>query len=205
MQGAAQSRAAAYSRMIAVCPDRGLHGVAPLKASRRAQRGFPEPVRLLQRLHASRALFSVAASLIWLHAISDAIVGAAYLLIPISLIWFYRRRPEIPFRWIFLVFAAFIVACGATHVIEVWTLWVPSYWLQGGVKALTAALSLLAAFSLIKALPELMTIPSPTTLNAEVLVAAARRTGAAHRQRRSGSARAHAHGGAGSCQCRSAA
>jgi len=66
-------------------------------------------------------------SLLWLHAVSDAIVGAAYLLIPISLVWFYRRRPDIPFRWIFVIFAAFIVACGATHVIEVWTLWVPSY------------------------------------------------------------------------------
>ena len=38
-------------------------------------------------------------SLIWLHAISDAIIGAAYLLIPISLVWFYHRRPDIPFRW----------------------------------------------------------------------------------------------------------
>jgi len=108
-------------------------------------------------------------SLLWLHAVSDAIVGAAYLLIPISLVWFYRRRPDIPFRWIFVIFAAFIVACGATHVIEVWTLWVPSYWLQGGVKALTAALSVLAAFSLVKAMPALMIIPSPTSLNEEVL------------------------------------
>src|SRR5262249_9738088 len=72
-------------------------------------------------------------------------------------------------RWILVVFAAFIVACGATHLIEVWTLWVPSYWLAGSVKALTAGLSVLAALSLIKILPALMSIPSPTALNAEIV------------------------------------
>jgi PAS domain S-box-containing protein len=108
-------------------------------------------------------------ALVWLHAGSDLLIGAAYLLIPGTLVWFYRQRPDVPFRWTFLAFALFILACGMTHLIEVWTVWFPSYWLEGSVKAVTAALSLLTAGALVKLMPHALSIPSPAQWRAEVL------------------------------------
>src|ERR1700728_2001934 len=80
--------------------------------------------------------------LIWLHAASDAVIGIAYYSIPLALISFVRRRSDIAFSWIFWLFAAFILACGTTHFLEIVTLWQPIYWLDGVVKLLTAILSL---------------------------------------------------------------
>ena len=40
-----------------------------------------------------------------------------------------------------LLFGLFIVACGGTHFMEVYTLWHPRYWLSGNIKLLTAAAS----------------------------------------------------------------
>jgi signal transduction histidine kinase len=60
-----------------------------------------------------------------LHITSDALIGLAYIAIPISLLSFMRRRKDLPFNWMFLLFGVFIVACGATHLMELWTLWNP--------------------------------------------------------------------------------
>ena len=108
-------------------------------------------------------------SLVWLHAASDLVVGVVYLVIPCTLVWVHRRRQDVPFRWIFVAFALFIFACGVVHLMDVWTLWVPGYWLQGGMKAVTAILSLFAGYALIRIVPEVMSMPSPARLRAEVL------------------------------------
>ncbi len=62
-------------------------------------------------------------SLIGLHLVSDTLIGIAYFLISVTLVYFIRKRRDMPFNWIFLLFGLFIVACGATHWMEVWTLW----------------------------------------------------------------------------------
>ena len=78
--------------------------------------------------------------LIWLHAISDTIIGLAYYSIPLALIQFVRRRAEVAFSWIFWLFAAFILACGTTHFMALVTLWQPLYWIDGLIKAADEAL-----------------------------------------------------------------
>ncbi len=100
-------------------------------------------------------------ALIWLHAISDTLIALAYFLIPVALIYFVRRRRDIPFSWMFVCFGVFIAACGATHVMEVWTLWVPSYWLSGGVKVITAIASVPTALFLVHVMPKVLSLPSP--------------------------------------------
>lgn len=102
--------------------------------------------------------------LISLHVISDSLIALAYLLIPLSLIQLVRKRRDIPFNWMFVCFGVFIVACGATHVMEVWTLWVPSYWLSGGIKALTALASMPTAVLLIRLMPKALSLPHPDDL-----------------------------------------
>ena len=51
--------------------------------------------------------------LIWLHAVSDGAIGIAYFTIPLALAVFVHRRRDLVFRPVFLLFAAFIVLCGA--------------------------------------------------------------------------------------------
>ena len=67
-----------------------------------------------------------------------------------------KRRParDVPFHWVFLAFGAFIVACGATHLMEVWTLWSAAYWTAGVVKAVTAVASVATALILPPLVPK---------------------------------------------------
>ena len=98
--------------------------------------------------------------LLWLHVVSDSLIALAYLSIPVTLLYFVRQRSDIPFGWMMLLFGAFIVACGATHAFDVWTLWNPDYWLSGGVKALTAGISVMTAFALVGVIPKALAMPS---------------------------------------------
>jgi PAS domain S-box-containing protein len=102
--------------------------------------------------------------LVWLHVTSDALIALAYFSIPITLFYFVRKRQDLPFNWIFLLFAGFIVACGTTHIMGIWTLWHPTYWVSGFVKAITALVSLLTAVQLIPLIPQALALPSPTQL-----------------------------------------
>ena len=102
--------------------------------------------------------------LVWLHALSDALIALAYYSIPLTLLLFVRRRRDLPFHWIFISFGVFIVACGTTHALEVWTLWNATYWFSGMVKAITAAASLVTAFALVRILPDAIALPSPQQL-----------------------------------------
>jgi PAS domain S-box-containing protein len=103
--------------------------------------------------------------LIWLQAVSDTLISLAYFSIPAVLVIFARRRSDLAFRPVFGLFAAFIVACGATHVMGVVTLWLPAYWLDGAIKAVAAALSLATAILLWPLLPRALALPSPGQLH----------------------------------------
>lgn len=98
--------------------------------------------------------------LVWLHAISDSLIALSYLAISFILFRFVRKRRDVPFSWMFVLFGVFIVACGATHAMEVWNLWHADYWLSGAVKAITALASVLAAVLLAKLIPQAMQLPS---------------------------------------------
>ena len=102
--------------------------------------------------------------LVSLHLFSDALIAFAYYSIPITLFYFVRRREDLPFDWIFLLFCAFIVACGTTHIMEVWTLWHPIYWLSGAIKGITAGVSLCTAMLLVPIVPKALALPSPAIL-----------------------------------------
>ncbi|MEH1960552.1 MAG: ATP-binding protein [Nostoc sp.] len=103
-------------------------------------------------------------NLVWLHILSDAFIALAYYSIPATLFYFVRKRQDLPFDWIFLLFSAFIVACGTAHLIEIWTLWHPTYWLSGFVKAITAIISVITAVNLVFLVPQALALPSPAQL-----------------------------------------
>jgi len=96
-----------------------------------------------------------------LHIASDAVIALAYFSIPALLVHFVRKRPDIPFGRIFWMFGLFIVACGSTHVLGIWTIWHPAYWLSGVVKAITAAASIATALMLVPLIPKALQYKSP--------------------------------------------
>ncbi|MEG4025687.1 MULTISPECIES: ATP-binding protein [unclassified Microcoleus] len=102
--------------------------------------------------------------LVWLHVASDSIIALAYFSIPITLVYFISKRQDLPFDWIFGLFGAFIVACGLTHIFELWTLWHPTYWLSGTMKAITAFISFATAILLVDLIPQALALPSPAQL-----------------------------------------
>ena len=104
--------------------------------------------------------------LVGLHIVSDSLIALAYYSIPLTLFYFVRQRKDLPFNWIFLLFGAFIVACGTTHLMEIWTLWHPSYWLSGTIKLVTAVVSVYTAVLLVPLVPQALALPSPAQLEA---------------------------------------
>ena len=103
-------------------------------------------------------------AVIWLHVSSDALIALAYYSIPITLIYFVRKRKDLAFDWIFVCFAIFIIACGTTHLMEILNIWHPTYWLSGLIKAITALTSIVTAVLLVRLVPQALALPSPDQL-----------------------------------------
>lgn len=104
--------------------------------------------------------------LVWLHIGSDALIALSYYSIPITLIYFVQKREDLPFDWVFLMFGAFIILCGSGHVVDIWTLWHPTYWFSGFIKAITAIVSVCTAVLLVRLIPKALALPSPAQMEA---------------------------------------
>lgn len=118
-----------------------------------------------------RVCMNLEPDVIWLHVISDALIALSYFSIPIALVYFVRRRKDLEFHWMFLLFAGFILACGTTHVIGIWDIWQPLYRVDGLVKAATGVISMATAILLWPLIPRALALPSPLQLrlaNAEL-------------------------------------
>jgi two-component system sensor histidine kinase/response regulator len=81
-------------------------------------------------------------ALLWTFATSDSLIALTYFVIGPVLISFALRQPEPKTRRVLLLFAAFILTCGATHLLDMITLWQPVYWLGAFIKAVNAILSI---------------------------------------------------------------
>ncbi|MFP5447647.1 MAG: sensor histidine kinase [Alphaproteobacteria bacterium] len=106
--------------------------------------------------------------LIWTHAISDILIGIAYFSIPLALGVFLWHRRDVKFSWAIWMFVGFIMLCGVTHFMMVWTLWNPDYGIEALIKASTAAVSVVTAFALWPLLPRVIALPSPIELERRI-------------------------------------
>lgn len=104
--------------------------------------------------------------ILWLHVFSDGVITASYYFIPVALVYFVRKRRDLPFHWMFLLFGIFIFACGTTHLMEIWTVWNGTYRLAGVIKAITAVASVGTALALVPLIPQALALPSPAQLRA---------------------------------------
>lgn len=102
--------------------------------------------------------------IVWLHIASDGAIALAYYSIPVALACFLRWRRDLSFRWMFWLFAAFILACGTTHVMSIVAFWHPMYCLDGVIKALTGVISLVTAVLLWPLVGRALLLPSPAQL-----------------------------------------
>lgn len=102
--------------------------------------------------------------ILWTHVVSDSVIAIAYFSIPLGLVYLKKKRSDIQFSWLLVLFSSFILLCGLTHVYSIYNIWVGSYGGQGVLKAITALASIGTAFALIHVLPKVATIPTTEEL-----------------------------------------
>ncbi len=91
----------------------------------------------------------------WLYIISDLMIWIAYFLIPLIIIQYFNgKKGNIKFTRAYLLFATFILLCGATHFFDAMMFWIPMYRLNALVRLATGVVSLFTVYHLFKILPQ---------------------------------------------------
>ncbi|CAA0841535.1 Ethylene receptor 1 [Striga hermonthica] len=93
--------------------------------------------------------------------ISDFFIALAYFSIPLELIYFVKKSAVFPYRWVLVQFGAFIVLCGATHLINLWTFTMHTRTVavvMTTAKILTAVVSCATALMLVHIIPDLLSV-----------------------------------------------
>lgn len=103
---------------------------------------------------------------LWLHIWADLLIAISYFSLPILILQFLRRRGTRDMYLPAMLFAAFILLCGITHLISIVTLWVPIYGIQGVLKMATGVVSAVTALSCWRIMPTALQMPTITALNA---------------------------------------
>jgi signal transduction histidine kinase len=97
--------------------------------------------------------------LVWTNVLMDGLIAISYAWIFVSLFWIAGKFRSIQdlrnYIWILVAFGTFIVACGATHLMELITVWWPVYPAAAGIKILCAAASVPTAVLFARAAPAL--------------------------------------------------
>ena len=104
-------------------------------------------------------------SLLWLTVVSDAVMTLAYLTYPFAIAYFVWKRKDLQYRWLYLTFFnAFILTCASTHLFSIVTIWLPLYWLDAYVKAVSATVATATVFAIWWVIPQALKLPSPVEL-----------------------------------------
>jgi len=104
----------------------------------------------------------------WLYIVSDLLIWSAYFAIPIIIVRYISKNKNTRFVKLYFLFAAFILACGATHFLDAITFWYPVYRLSALVKFITGIISWITVFSLFRLLPLASSLKSARQLEEEV-------------------------------------
>lgn len=101
--------------------------------------------------------------LIAVDTVSDVTIAISYLVIA-WVLFFVARRPERLARFIAYIaatgswmlrallaqFGFFILACGSTHLVNMWTMWQGVYFVDAVARAITATLSIRTALVVVR-------------------------------------------------------
>ena len=102
--------------------------------------------------------------LLFLNLFGDGLTFLAYSIIPMALVYLVRKRDDLVFNWIFVLFAAFIFFCVLTHAIGILNIWHGYYFIEGTTKLTTGIVSIITAIMLWKLMPQALSIPSNAML-----------------------------------------
>lgn len=100
----------------------------------------------------------------WTHIIADVTIFGAYVTIPLLILYFMFKKPDIPFPRVGWFFAAFIFFCGTGHLMEATIFWWPNYRLDGLIKVGTALASWATVIAVAPLLPRALELPGLNVL-----------------------------------------
>ncbi len=104
----------------------------------------------------------------WLYIISDLLIWSAYFAIPLTILRYVSKRVDAKFIRAYFLFAAFILACGATHLLDAVTFWYPAYRLNALLRLITGIISWVTVFHIIKILPVASSLRTHAELEKEI-------------------------------------
>ncbi|XP_074583817.1 ethylene receptor 2-like [Curcuma longa] len=114
-----------------------------------------------QRCHCDGDGFWAVENIFQCQKVSDLLIAAAYFSIPLALLYFATCSNLFPFKWIVIQFGAFIVLCGLTHLLNVFTYEPHSFLLMLSLtvsKFFTALVSFATAITLLTLIPQLLRV-----------------------------------------------
>ncbi|MCB0335376.1 MAG: hypothetical protein KDD62_03700 [Bdellovibrionales bacterium] len=102
----------------------------------------------------------------WIHVVADTAIFAAYTAIPLVLLYFaWKRKAQVNFHVLYILFGAFIFACGITHLVEASIFWYPWYRFSALLKVITALVSWATVIAVIRIGPQALKLPGILELN----------------------------------------
>lgn len=108
--------------------------------------------------------FDGVPTLLWVHVVADVLIATTLFSVPFVLVYLFRRRSDLRLGWPAVCFGAFAVTGGLTCLVDAWNVWQGQYWIEGVLKAVTAAMALLAGILLWRSLPGFLMLPSQRQL-----------------------------------------
>ena len=104
----------------------------------------------------------------YVHLITDVVIGVCYLIVPLIMLVFARRKKDVPFPKVFGLFAASLLFCGATQFIDV----LVAQWdwprLDTLLRIVAAAIAIITVCVLINILPQAVELKGPKEFQSEI-------------------------------------
>ncbi len=105
----------------------------------------------------------------WFYIISDLLVWSAYFIIPVLILFYIvKKRKPLGFNSLYLLFASFILLCGATYFVDALMFWVPLYRVSALIRFITGVVSWITVFYVVKILPKAFSMRSGEEMQQEI-------------------------------------
>ncbi len=99
-----------------------------------------------------------------LHGASVVLMMLSCYALAFSLLYFVRRRRDVPFRRLWMLFALLLLASGTTHLLTLWGAGASVHLFVEVIKVADAIIAGFAVCALFSEVPKVLALPSPTVL-----------------------------------------
>lgn len=105
----------------------------------------------------------------WLYIASDLTIWFSYFAIPVIILSYtYQKKYQLKYTKTYFLFASFILLCGSTHLLDAAMFWSPMYRLNGLIRFITGATSLVTVWHLVRILPDAFREKTSVVLEREI-------------------------------------